>query len=200
MKSKYVSFVLVVFSFCLRPAFADAPVAFIEGGSSNQFAGQGVSGFDFTVSSPINVTRLGYYGLNMGGGDEPWVALYDVTNAVQLAAITSFAPDNGWQYLALGSPVSLTPGITYQVVANSYWADQYDSISGFTFGAEIVPVTFTAPSGWSGWGSPSMGTGSTSTPNVTANFEYAAVPEPSAFAAFAGVAVLGFVAVRRRRR
>ena len=178
-------------------------VAYAEAGTLTDGAtgtgGTGLVGFNFTLTSTINVTALGFFGDQMGGGDTPWVALYDVTTSAQLAAITTFAPTNGWQYLSLGTPVTLTMGDTYQVVATAYWSPKYAGTTGFTFGSEITSVGFTSPTGWGGWGTPVEGTPSVaSTPNITGNFQYEVVPEPSADAALlAGAA--GLYLLRRRR-
>lgn len=180
MKSKLAVLLSAVLLATLHPASA-AVLAFQEAGTSQDLAGQGISGFNFTLDTPISVTELGFYGVSMGGGDTPWVAIYDVTNNVQVASITNFQPNNGWQYLSLGTPVVLSPGVTYQVVATAYWTPQYTDTNSFTFGAEINPIGFTTPPGaWGGWGTPSMATAPiTTTANVTANFQYDPVPEPA---------------------
>lgn len=177
-------------AFTLDPLFADGSTA-----------GTGLVGFNFTVDSLIEVTQLGFLGVSLGGGDTPWAALYNVDTATLLGS-TTFAPVNGWSYVALSSPVILTAGTTYQIVAPAYWSDKYTSISALTLGPEINAVGFTTPAGWGGWGTPTMATnGLTSTPNITANFQYvaAAIPEPSTVAALAGVGVLGLAVSRRRR-
>jgi hypothetical protein len=175
-------------------------LAYEEAGVSSDTAATGLVGFNFTVDSPLEVTHLGFYGVSMGGADTPWVALYDVANGgTPLASITSFAPTNGWQYIALGSPVTLTVGVTYQVVATAYWSPRYADTSSFDYGAEINPVGFTAPNGWGGWGTPVMATNAVGTAaNITGNLQYEAIPEPAGvLLAGAGVGVLLF---RRRVR
>jgi hypothetical protein len=208
MKSiKYVSVALAMITLGLQSA--SAATAYVENGTltngATGTAATGIVGFNFTVSSAIDVTQLGFFGSAIGGGDTPWVALYNVSTSTQLAAITTFAPSNGWQYISLGSPVTLNVGSTYQVVATAYFSPKYTDTASFTYGSVINPVgasTFTTPTGWGGWGTPTQATGSlTATPNITANFVYnvSAVPEPSTYAVFAGIATLGFVIARRRR-
>jgi len=197
--------VLVLLTFGLRTASADT-TAYLEGGTltdGTQGTGAtGVVGFNFTVNSAISVTQLGFFGDALGGADTPWVALYDVTTSTQLAAITTYVSTNGWQYIALDTPVTLTAGDTYQVAATAYWSPKYADTSGFTFGPEINPVSFSSPTGWGGWGTPTMGTGVAATANVTGNFLYtsAVIPEPSACVMLAGLAALGCGLLRRRRR
>jgi hypothetical protein len=180
MKSQLAVLLSALLLATLHPASA-AVLAFEEAGTSQGLAGQGIAGFNFTLDSPISVTSLGFFGMDMGGIDTPWVAIYDVTNNVQVASITTYLPNNGWQYLTLVTPVVLSPGVTYQVVATAYWTPQYTNTASFTFGPEINPIGFTtAPGVWTGWGTPTMATAPiTTTANVTANFQYDPVPEPS---------------------
>lgn len=183
----------------LQPSASAAVLAYQEAGTSTDLAGQGIAGFNFTLDTPVSVTSLGFLGVSMGGADTPWVAIYDVTNNVQVASITTFLPVNGWQYINLSSPVILTTGITYQVVATAYWTPQYTNTTSFTFGPEINPIGFTTPPGaWGGWGTPIMATAPiTTTANVTANFQYDPVPEPATvFLACGGLATALFF--RRR--
>jgi hypothetical protein len=179
MKTKLAVLLSTLLLSLSQPAFA--VLAYQEAGTSSSLAGQGIAGFNFTLDTPISVTSLGFFGMDMGGGDTPWVAIYDVTNNVQIASITTFLPNNGWQYINLASPVVLTTGITYQVVATAYWTPQYTNTASFTFGAEINPIGFTTPPGvWGGWGIPTMATAPiATTANVTANFQYDPVPEPT---------------------
>lgn len=182
----------------LQPCASAAVLAYQEAGTSTDFAAQGLVGFNFTLDTPVSVTSLGFFGVSMGGADTPWVAIYDVTNSVQVASITTFLPSNGWQYISLSSPVVLTTGVTYQVVATAYWTPRYTDTASFTFGSEINPIGFTTPTGWSGWGTPTMATAPiATTANVTANFQYDPVPEPSTiFLACGGLATALFF--RRR--
>ena len=158
-------------------------VAYVEGGTlTNGAAGTAATGrvgLNFKVTSPISVTSLGFFGDSLGG-DTPWVALYNVTTSSQLAAITTFgAGYSGWKYLPLSTPVTLTPGDTYQIVATAYWTPKYANMTGFTFGSEINALGFTTPTGWSGWGTPAMATAAfTTSPNVEANFRYSPASVP----------------------
>jgi len=182
-------------------ASATITTAYIEGGTltngAQGLAATGLVGFNFTVNTDISVVSLGFFGDSLGGGDHPWSALYDTTTSTLLAS-TTFSPANGWSYNSI-TPVTLTPGDTYQVSATAWWAPQYADASGFTFGPEINSVGFTTPAGWSGWGSPAMATKSTtSTPQVEANLQYTTVPEPSVLASIVTGAI-GLVLFRRRR-
>jgi hypothetical protein len=158
-------------------------IAYAEGGSFTRTAATGLVGMNFTVSSSINVISLGFWGDSLGG-DTPWVALYDVTTTTQLAAITTYGTGySGYKYISLGSPVTLTPGHTYQIVATAYWSPKYANTTGFKFGSGITPVgsgvAFTTPGGWGGWGTPTMATAALTTPaNIQANFQYTPVTSP----------------------
>jgi hypothetical protein len=155
-------------------------LAYEESGSFHPLGAQGPIGFNFTVTQALDVTSLGFRGISMSVGDTPWVALYDLTNNIELASITTFLPLNGWQYISLSTPVTLVPGTTYQVVATAWWMPVYDDTTEFTYGAAINPIGFTTSTGWGGWGSPVMATGAIGvSANVVANFEYTAVPEPA---------------------
>lgn len=200
MKSHTLLLALLTLGF--SAAKADT-IAYTHPAVDERTAGTGVVGMNFSVTTAIDVTQLGFYGDAMGGGDTPWVALFDASNmSTPLASITTYASTNGWQYIALGAPVTLTVGNTYRIVAPAYWSPRYPDASGFTFGPEISSVSFSAPTGWGGWGTPSFGSVATATmPNVTGNFQYtvSAIPEPSTYAALAGLGVLGMAVVRRRR-
>lgn len=195
----YVSATLALFTLGLQTAKAD--LAFTEGGTSTAVGGNGLVGFNFTLNNAIDVTQLGFFGLDLGG-DTPWVALYNVTTGTQLAAITTFTPTPGWQYISLGSPVTLTVGSTYQVVATAYWSPRYADTASFTYGSAINPLGSTTATGWGGWGTPVMATaGISANTDVTANFVYtlSSVPEPASYAVITGIAILGIVLARRRR-
>ena len=178
---KYRASILTAFVLGLFTASAAPIIAYNEGGTSASTAATGLVGFNFTVNTNISVTQLGWYGEAVGGGDTPWVAIYNTANSTAaLASITTgYTTTPGWQYQSLGTPITLTTGNTYQVVATLYWTQKFNPAS-FTYAGEINAVGFTTPGGWSGWGTPVMATnGTTSTPSIAANFKYDVVPEPS---------------------
>ncbi len=196
---KNTASLLAVFFIGFSAASAAPIIAYTEGGTSTSAAGTGLVGFNFTVNTDISVTQLGWYGEAVGGGDTPWVAIYNTANsATPLASITTgFTTTPGWQYQSLVTPITLTTGNTYQVVATLYWTQKFDPAS-FSYGTEINAVGFTTPGGWGGWGTPLMATnGITSTPSLAANFQYDPVPEPSTCALL--MISLGSVMFYRRR-
>lgn len=178
-----------------------ATLAFQESGTSVDTANTGIIGFNFTVSQSINVTELGFFGSAMGGGDTPKVTLNDTTNNVVLETL-NFAPVNGWVYQPLSTPITLTPGTTYQVTASAYWSPQYADASGFTYGPEILTPSYALTPdffGNGGWGWTGVATTPVSSPNIAANFRYEPVPEPGAcLLAAGGLSVL--LHFRRRTR
>jgi hypothetical protein len=198
---KKIFALLATLALGLSAASAAPIIAFTEGGTSTSTGGTGLVGFNFTVNTDISVTQLGWYGQDVGGGDTPWVAIYNTASpATALASITTgYTTTPGWQYQSLGTPVTLTTGNTYQVVATLYWTQKYDPAS-FTYASEINPVGFTTPGGWGGWGNPVMATNSlTSTPSIAANFQYSAVPEPSTYVSALMLMGVGSVLFFRRR-
>jgi len=176
-------------------------------------AGSGLSGFEFTITQSIQVTQLGFYAQSIGGDqDTPHVSLYDVTSGISSGTLlydTGNVHDNvpnepGWNYFTVTTPVTLTLGHTYAVLAPAYFVATYNDDSTFTYGSAIATPTFLYDSaqGWQGWDNSSYNFTnlvSTSSPRTSANFEYVVVPEPGTY----GLALLGFAmlpVLRRLRR
>jgi len=184
-------------------AASASTLAYIEGGTeADSGGGYGVSAFNFTVNSTISVTDLGFFALSIGGGDTPHIYLWDVTTNTQLADTGSIGGSLsvGWHYVSLATPVTLTPGDTYQVSAPVYFTPTYADTSTFSYGSEIVSAGFyRSLGGFGGWTQADVASVAV-TANVPtgANLQYAVVPEPSVFAAIA-IGALGLLGIRRRR-
>ena len=179
-------------------------VAYTEAGAFSTPAGYGGGGFNFTLSSSITITSLGFYALSIGDGDAPHVSLWNVTTSTLLTDsgnLRGTLTNDQWNYTTLGTPITLTPGDTYQVSAPAYFLNEYTNASGFSYGAEINAVGFVNKTGgWGGWSQAAPYTNSISTPAVSANFQYdvAVVPEPSVDAALLAGAAGLYLLCRRR--
>lgn len=147
------------------------------------------------------------------------------TSPVQTSTTTTFSGVDGGTgfYVALQTPVALVSGFAAKPLnltatlnvanTNGFAVELFDSNgvsaaytgywSSFTTGASsVVTLTYgsTAPGFTGTVVAVLLGTGGTGqTLNVTLDTLAVAVPEPSTYAALSGIAVLGFVAYRRRR-
>jgi hypothetical protein len=200
MKTKIA--ILAVLALGVYSASA-ATLAYTEAGTeADSGGGYGVSAFDFTVSSTINVTDLGFYALSIGGGDTPHIYLWDVTTNTQLADSGSIGGSLsvGWHYTTLSTPVTLTPGDTYQVSAPIYFTPTYSDASSFSYGSEITSAGFyRSIGGFGGWTQGAVAPVAVTTNVPTgANFQYTTVPEPSVFGSILTGAA-GLLMFRRRR-
>jgi len=142
------------------------------------------------------------------------------TSPVQTSTNITFSGVDGGTsfYVVLNTPVSMGFGFSPSLTAtlnvantNGFGIEVFDTVgasvsfsgnwSDFTTGASsTVSLEFAANNGFNGTAAAVLlstgGTGQTL--NVTFD-TLAAIPEPSTYAALSGIAVLGFVAYRRRR-
>ena|ERR1700736_3683544 len=192
----------------IQAAQADT-TGYIEGGTeTNSGGGYGGGAFNFTVTTAIQVTQLGFFALSIGGGDTPHVYLWDVTTNTMLADsgnLQGTLTNGQWNYTTLATPVSLAPGDTYQVSAPCYFTPTYPDTTAFTFGPQITSGGFyNKGSGFGGWtqSAPYATAVATNVP-TDANFRYvvSAVPEPSTVGllVFGGISALGLTLRRRSR-
>lgn len=105
----------------------------------------------------------------------------------------------GAQAYALRSSVNsyATDIFTGTIANTSTWSFKDNSFSATAFAVDQA-VTFRLY-GYNGTGSPSAGTINTRFDDISVVLTATAVPEPSSFAALAGLGALGFGALRRRR-
>jgi hypothetical protein len=180
-------------------------VAYTEVGTRSDTAGYGVAAFNFKASVQIEVTDLGFFSLNIGGGDTPTVRLWNVTTNSILATTPNLQPSltgDGWYYYTLPTAVTLNTTDTYQVTAPIYWVPTYPAAGAFTYAPEIIsPAFVNSGGGWGGWTQPAAPVASPEPGAVAtgANFKYNVVPEPSA-ALFVLSGVGALLMFRRHRR
>jgi hypothetical protein len=147
-----------------------------------------------TVPSGINSLTSGFAFVNLGSA----VLLSANTNYVLAANYNaySFTPQDALRFNQNGSSPLLN-GAT--LVGDRYGAYGNDP---------TVPLAFPAGTDWSSSWTSGVPSGFTTSPlpggagasYIGANMEFLAVPEPSTYAAMAGVGALVFVAWQRRRR
>jgi hypothetical protein len=189
---------IAVAAFGLQSARAD--LIYVEGGSSANLAAYGDSAIVFQVNTDVTVTELKFFGLSMGGGDTPWVQLWNDDTDTSLGIVNWAAGEAGagWNTKALATAVDLNPGVTYQLQTVAYWVPQYTDDSGFTYGSAIdaSSVTFKHDSGWGGWGVLGAPTSANSSAApAAANLNYTIVPEPTT----AMLSLLGLAGLMVRR-
>ena len=159
----------------------------------------------FTPSTDIEVTHLGYY--DQGGDGLPGIfqaAIYNFDTEVLISEIadittTSTLGANNFRYEPI-TPVTLNSGQTYLLAAYVPAASDYAlnlstnppiasgvTYDGYYYDSNTGGMPFpTTPGGdIKYYGGP--------------NLKFSAVPEPGTYALFAGIATLGFVAVRRKK-
>jgi len=179
---------------------ARADLMYVEGGSSTALAAYGDVAVSFQVNTAVSVTDLMFFGASLGGGDTPWVQLWNDDTDTQLGIVNWSAGEAsaGWNSKALATAVDLTPGVTYQIQTVAYWVPQYTDDSSFTYGSAIdaSSVTFKHDSGWGGWGVLGAPTSANSSAApAAANLNYTVVPEPST----ALLGLIGMALLARRR-
>jgi hypothetical protein len=176
-------------------------------------------GNSFIVSalSDLQVTGLGVMDVASDGFlGTVQVGLWDSTGTNLLASITSgFSAGNptvgNYRFQTLGAPVTLTANTTYLIgaliggpgngnfetfidnsgaaaITTTSAAATYLTLGNSTFnvGAALAAPTTSGGTPIGRWG--------------PANLQFAAVPEPSTYAALAGLGALGFAVLRRRRQ
>ena len=180
----------------------------VAAGTKTTNTGEWAAGWEFTVSTSIQVTHLGKFDYEANGLVGTDVGLYDRTaGGTQLATVSLVGASSESSgaytayYATLSTPITLTPGNTYTIVAVQdgpgeaiFWANNtatYASginyVRGIASSGSSLPATFTS-------NSPAL-TGTTNG-YFGGTFKFDAVPEPSA----ALLGGLGMLALLRRRR
>ncbi len=179
---------------------ARADLMYAEGGTPTALAAYGDIGITFQVNTAISVTDLGFFGMSMGGGDTPWVQLWNDDTDTQLGVVNFSAGEagSGWNDKALAAPIILMPGVNYQVQTTAYWVNEYPDDSSFTYGSAInaSSVAFYNDAGFSGWGvNAAPSTTDAGAAPAMARLTYTIVPEPSV----AVLTLLGLAGLMARR-
>jgi hypothetical protein len=193
-----------VIAICI-PHVSRAQTAILQNlsGTVSSFSTGYTYGLGFTVGSqPISITALGMWDESdngVGGSNQVglWTAAGSPLTSITISSGTGSAQFiNHFRYENI-TPVTLNANTTY--ILGFYNASNdfmyAGSSSTFTLSSE---VTFVGTGAAFGFAAPSdisnnyLGTG--------ANALYSAIPEPSTYAAFFGLAALGFAAYRRRQK
>jgi hypothetical protein len=192
---------LAISAFCSIGTAAFAQSFYTVAGTHTDNGAYGDIGINFTVNSSVDVTSLSFFGASLGGGDTPYVQLWNVDTSSIIASVTwdAGAAGAGWNTISLASDVTLTTGTNYQLQASAYWAPVYDSTSSFTYDSVVASTTYSKTGGWTDWTAPAFASsGATTEYAAIANLTFASVPEPTSFALIGGCFALGCVLARRR--
>jgi MYXO-CTERM domain-containing protein len=196
------------FLFASTAAHAATTAVTVAAGTKTTNTGDWAAGWEFTVSTSIQVTQLGKFDYENNGLVGTAVGLYNrTTGGTQLATVSLVGASSELSgaytayYATLPTPITLTPGNTYTIVAVQdgpseaiFWAN-----STATYASEITYVRGIASAGAS-----LPATFTSNSPNLTGTtqgyfggtFKFDPVPEPSG----ALLGGLGMLALLRRRR
>jgi hypothetical protein len=186
---------------------AIVPAVTVAAGAKTTNTGDWAAGWEFTVDESIQVTSLGKFDYENNGIVGTGVALYNRTDGgtklveASLAAASSESSGDYTAYYTPITPLTLTPGNTYTIVAVQdgpteaiFWANntatygaQITYVRGIAQSGASLPATFTSNS--PALGLPTHG-------YFGGTFKYGPVPEPTSLALLG----LGGLAMLRRRR
>jgi hypothetical protein len=123
--------------------------------TGENIAAYGDYGISFKLNSDITVSELSFFALNLGGGDTPYVQLWNDDSDTLLADVKWDAGQSeaGWNSKKLQSPVTLKRGVTYQIQSSAYWVPTHTK-SDFGFSEVVESTTFHQTEGWVDWTAP----------------------------------------------
>jgi hypothetical protein len=216
---------------CLSVAAASSgasadTIAYNVSGTQNNVPGFGLSGIEFTPTTNIAITQLGFTAISLGGGDSPHVSVWNASGGLTnltsaneiydtgniLSSVTNNQSANGGTiatvtYVSVGTPIQLTAGTPYFISAPAYWVPQFapGNVS-VTDPSVLGNVSYDyITGGWqnswanSAYNFANLGTNSETAITTTADFQYvASAPEPASLGLIA-VSSLGLLARHRRR-
>jgi len=185
------------------------PVISLTFDGVNAATGHGNFGYSFTVGSqPIQVTSLGVWDESGTGlAESHQVNIWEAGVSVVSATVGSGSgPDliDGFRYVDLNTPVTLTPGSTYFISA--FYPTATDSIAlsqppaNVTLGTGLSLADGTTPhfaSDQSQVSYPDQAGPGAAFGYYGPNAQFTVVPEPGATAAVAALGLLGFALWRR---
>jgi hypothetical protein len=210
---KLTLFALAV-SACLGASTAQAdPIAFaFTGGLPHSFFGASfTAGYTFTVNSPILITELGVWDSSPGTPlDRPHpVGVWNAggTLLASNTVLTNSPLTNDFRFIALSTPLPVTPGQTYTIGAfypntgTDAATDQplrsnatgFVQAPGVAFGQEEFVFNN------AGLSQPTNSVPALGFADFGPNFEFAAIPEPPMLLSF-GAAALFVLGISRGRR
>lgn len=225
---------LAAISMLLSPQIGDAdtaaifPNSEINGPQVIAPAESIVFGWEFTVSTPMDITQLGWFDLSANGlADAHEVAIWDTTGAaltsVEIVGGNASAIDGGFRYEAI-SPIRLIPGGVYTIagVVPRYRCDPiqpgcYEMPPSVEEGTEFIfDISLLHSTALPSSIEISVLRGLFSTLDsdqltrpineidgngiyIGPNFQFAAVPEPTS-TVIGGMALISIALVRRLRR
>jgi hypothetical protein len=146
---------------------------------------------EFTVNNPSITDTMPPVALSWS----PTVTAAASIGGLSVTAATSTWSDSTSSIPPLGHE-TLSPALSY-AEGPTYAANVSPFIGSGTF---TVDITETVPWTASGGAGGDVNTSFGNAPTVTVTYEVENVPEPQTYALLAGLGMLGFVAVRRRRR
>lgn len=214
MTFKRILAVCGVLSLAAIPSFADIAYVGVPGAGIQNWGGN--LGMEFTVNSPIIVFDMGVFNNNGGAtlAAPLSVEIFNVgTGNAVAGTLVNFV--TGTPYLQIDStdlfapiaPVTLNPGITYEVVAVGFTSAQLNGNQGFagSFGAQeggAPYINYVGTAYYDDNGTldlPGTADGGPANRYDAGTFNFTATPEPG----FYGVLALGLAglitAVRRRK-
>jgi hypothetical protein len=202
-------------SACLGASTAQAdPIAFaFTGGSTHDFFGASfTAGYTFTVNSPMLITELGVWDSSPGTPlERPHpVGLWNAggTLLASNTVLTNSPLTNDFRFVALSTPLPVTPGQTYTIGAfylnsgTDAATDQplrsnatgFVQAPGVAFGQEEFVFNN------AGLSEPTSNIPGLGFADFGPNFEFAAIPEPSMLLPFGAATLFVFGISRGRRR